>query len=103
MWECEWWRLYKTTITVKQPVRQHFPSRRSLAAEQLLKEIKEGDLFGYLQCDIAVPQNLRSKFVNFPPIFKNTLVSESEIGALMKKYAEEERLLSQPPKMLPSS
>ena len=28
MWECEWWRLYKTTNTVKQHIREHFPYRR---------------------------------------------------------------------------
>ena len=52
MWECEWRRLYKITNTVKQHIRQHFPYRRLLAAEQLLKEVKEGKLFGYVQCDI---------------------------------------------------
>ena len=103
MWECEWWRLYKTTNTVKQQIREHFPYRRSLAAEQLLEEIKKGTLFGYVQCDIEVPEKLRSKFVNFPPIFKNTLVSKRDIGDLMKTYAEEERILSQPRKMLISS
>ena len=36
MWECDWWRLYKTTNTVKQHIREHFPYRRSLAAEELL-------------------------------------------------------------------
>ena len=36
-------------------------------------------------------------------MFKNTLVSKSDIGDLMKNYAEEERLLSQPRKMLISS
>ena len=103
MWECEWWRLYKTTNTVKQHIREHFPYRRSFAAEQLLEEIKEGKLFGYLQCDIEVPETLRSKFVNFPLKFKNTLVSESDFGDLMKNYAEEERLMSQSRKMLISS
>ena len=53
-----------------------------------------------MQCDIEVPENLISKLVNLPPIFKNTLVSKSDIGDLMKNYAEEERLLSQPRKML---
>ena len=100
MWECEWWRLYKTINTVKQHIREHFPYRRSLAAEQLLEEIKKGKLFGYVQCDIEVPENLRSKFVNFPPVFKNTLVSRSDIGDLMKTYAEEEGIMSQPRKML---
>ena len=100
MWECEWWRLYKTTNSVKQHIREHFPYRRSLAAVQLLEEIKKEKLFGYVQCDIEVPENLRANFANFPPIFKNTLVSKSDIGDLMKNYAEEEKLLSQPRKML---
>ena len=100
---CERWRLYKTTNTLKQHIREHFPYRRSLAADQLLEEIKKGKLFGYAQCDKEVPEILRSKFVNFPPIFKNTLVSNSDIGDLIKNYAEQERLLSQPRKMLISS
>ena len=50
-----------------------------------------------------VSENLRSKFDNSPPILKITLVSKSDIGDLMKNYAEEERLLSQPQKMLISS
>ena len=61
MWECEWWRLYKTNNTVKQHIREHFPYRRSLAAEQLLEEIKKGKLFGYVQCDIEVPENFEIK------------------------------------------
>ena len=66
MWEVEWWRLYKTSNTVEQHIREHFSYRRSLAAEQLLEEIKEGKLFGYVQCDIEVPENLRANFANFP-------------------------------------
>ena len=92
MWECEWWRLYKTINTVKQNIGEHFPYRRSLAAEQLLEEIKEGKLSGYVQCDIEVPENLRANFANFSPIFKNTLVNKSDIVDLMENYAEEERL-----------
>ena len=56
-----------------------------------------------MQCDIEVRENFRSKFVYFPPTFKNTLVGKSDIGDLMKNYAEEEMLLSQPRKMLISS
>ena len=60
-------------------------------------------LFGYAQCDIEVTENLRANFANFPPIFKNTLVSKSDIEDLMKSYAEEERFLSQLRNMLISS
>ena len=91
MWECEWWRLYKTIITVKQRIREHLPYRLSLEAVQPFGEIKEGKLFRYVQCDIEVPEKLRANFANFPPIFKNTLLSKSDIGDLMKNYAEEER------------
>ena len=56
-----------------------------------------------MQYNIEVPENLRSKFVNFPPIFKNTLVSKSGIGDLMKTDVEEEVILFQPRKMLISS
>ena len=100
MWECEWWRLYITTNFVKQHFREHFTHRRSLAADQLLEETKEGQLFGYVQCDIVVPESLREIFANFPPIFKTTFVIKSDIGDLMKNYAEGENLLSQPRKML---
>ena len=89
--------------TVKQHIREHFPYRRSLAAEQFLEELKEGKLIGYVQCDIEVPENLRANFANFPPLFENTLGSKSDNGDLMKNYAEEERFLSQPRKMLISS
>ena len=77
--------------------------RRSLGTEQLSEEMEERKLFGYVQCDTEVPKNLRSKFDSFPPKFKNTLVSKGDIGDLMKNYVEEEKLLSQPRKMLKSS
>ena len=98
MWECEWWRLYKSINTVEQRIRELFPYRRSLAAEQPLKDIEKRKLVGYVQCVIEVPEKLRANFANFPPIFKNTLVSESDICDLMKNFAEEEGLLSQPQK-----
>ena len=56
-----------------------------------------------MQRDIEVPEKLRENFANFPPIFKNTFVSKSDIGDLMKNYAEEERFLSQPQTILISS
>ena len=103
MLECEWWRLYKTTTNVKLHIQENFPYRQSLTEKQFLEGLKKGNLFGYVQCDIEVPENLRANFANFPPIFKNTLVSKKDIGDLMKTYAEEEGIMSQPRKMLISS
>ena len=66
MWECEWWRLYKTTTNVKLHIRKKFPYRRSPTEHQLWEGTKKGNLFGYVQCDIEVPENLRANFANFP-------------------------------------
>ena len=65
MWECESWRLYKTTNSVKQHIREHFPHRRSLAVEQLLKDIKKTKLIGYVQCDIEVSKNWDQNLIIF--------------------------------------
>ena len=99
MWECEWWRLYKTATNVKIHIRENFLTYRTTTLEGM----KKRNLFGYVQCDIEVPGKLRANFANFPPIFKNTLVSKNDIGDLIKTYTEEERILSQPGKMLISS
>ena len=103
MWECEWWRLYKTDATVKSHLRENFPYKCPLSEEGLLQEIHDGRLFGYVQCDIEVPEHLRDYFSNFPPIIKNTVVSSDDIGNLMKKYAEKENIMVQPRRMLISS
>ena len=100
MWECEWWNLYKTTTCVKEHLRESFPYKRPLREANLLEQIRRGKLFGYVQCDIQVPEELKKKFASFPPIFKNTNLGRHDIGSLMQDYAEKEGLLCQPRKML---
>ena len=103
MWECEWWNLYKTTTCVKEHLRESFPYKRPLREESLLEHIRSCKFFGYVQCDIEKPEELKEKFANFPPIFKKANVGRHDIGSLMKDYAEKEGLLSHPRKMLISS
>ena len=103
MWECEWWSLYKTDAAVKSYLRANLPHKRPLSEEQLLQQILDGRLFGYVQCDIEVPEHLRDYFSNFPPIFKNTVVSKDDIDNLMKEYAEKEGTMPQPRRMLISN
>ena len=102
MSENGWWRLYRTTNIGKQTIWEHFLYRLSLGAVQLLKEMKKGKLFGYVQCNIHVPENLTAKFAKFPPFFRNTLVSKNDIENLMKNNAEK-AIFSQPRKILVSS
>ena len=102
MWESEWWSLYKSDASVKSQLRKIFPYKRPLSEEQLLQRIIDGQLFVYLQCDIEVPEHLRSYFSNFPPIFKNTVVSKGDIGNLMR-LCRKGKNMAQPRRRLMSS
>ena len=62
------------TTCVKEHLRESFPYKRPLRVKNLLEQIRSGKLFGYVQCDIEVPEELKKKFASFPPIFKNTNV-----------------------------
>ena len=68
-----------------------------------MQEIKNRSLFGYVQCDLNFPENLKTYFANFTPISKNTIVSRNDVGDLMKEYVEKEGIMSQPRRMLISS
>ena len=69
-------------------MRESFPYKRPLREESLLEQIRSGKLFGYVQCNIEVPDELKKYLANFPPIFKNTNVGRHDIGLLMKDCAE---------------
>ena len=103
MWEWNCWELYRTDATVKNHLRAIFPYQRPLSEERLMHEIKSRRLFGYVQCDLKVPEHLKAYFTNFSPFLKSTVVSRNDIGDLMKEYAEKEGIRSQPKRMLISS
>ena len=65
MRECELCNLYKTTTCVKERLRESFPYKRPLKEESLLEQIRSGKFFGYVQCDIEVPEELKKNFVFF--------------------------------------
>ena len=93
----------QTEASVKSHLRENFLYKRPLSEERLTQEIVDGKLFVYDQCDIEFPQHLRRYSSNFPPIMKNTAVSQGYIGTLMKEYAEKENIMVQPKRMLISS
>ena len=103
MCECDWWESFKSNDKIKNHVRTHFIYKISLSTDALLAKIKDDFLFGYVQCDLVVPDELKSKFANLPPIFKNTEVGRNDIRDYWKKYAIENEILKHPQGMLISS
>ena len=103
MYESDWRKLYKTDKFVNQQLCELFPDKIFLREKRFLEKIKSWNLFDYVQRDIEVPENLQEDFVNFPPIFKNVIVGRDEIGPFLKEYADKERLLTEPRRLLISS
>ena len=71
-----------------------------MSFKTILKRVCEGKFFGFIECDIHTPDHLKEKFSEMPPIFKNTFVSREDIGPFMRKFAEENGIMSQPRKLL---
>ena len=70
MWECERRKLYKTDMSVKEQLRESIPYKRPMRQQQFLVNTKSGAFFGYVQCNIKVPEHLREQFAKFPPLFQ---------------------------------
>ena len=84
----------------KKSSSSNFPHQRPLSEERLMEEIKSRRPFGYVQCDLKVPERLKAYFANFAPSLKNSVVSRNDIRTLMKEHAEKEGIMSQPRRML---
>ena len=52
----------------------------------ILNDVKNDKIFGFVECDIHVPHNDIEKFSEFPPIFKNCEITIADIGDHMQKY-----------------
>ena len=88
MWECSWRTLKKDV----KPVNQYlYPSedKYRLSEGEIIGLIKDGTIFGAVEVDIHVPENLKEHFAEMTPIFKNATVTKDDIGAYMKQYMEE--------------
>ena len=57
--------------------------------DDILEQVKNDKLFGFVRCDIHVPENLIPRFSDFPPIFKNCEISLDDIGEHMQRHCED--------------
>ena len=93
MWECDWKR------ERDPPPRQKW----KMTQNEILTAVIDGTLFGMVECDVRVPDNLREYFSEMQPVFKNVTVTRDDIGPFMRQYAEENDIMSAPRRMLVGS
>ena len=104
IYECEWLTLTRTNLALHQFLSNKFQrpldNYHTLSEKQIVSAIRKGLLFGVVECDIHVPETLKQKFSEMPPIFKNTEIFREHIGSYMQAFAEEHNLMSRPRRSL---
>ena len=85
MWECEW-RLYKAGHTTHNSYTYKTENTFRMSERQILDHVRNGNIFGTIEVDIMVPDGLKERFQEMPPVFKNTTISGDDIGDYMRDY-----------------
>ena len=102
MWECEWKEICKEP-DVKSFLAPVSRPRWTMTQQQILAAVVDGTLFGMVECDVRIPDELKDYFSEMQPVFKNTSVTRGDIGPFMRQYAEEHDILTKPRVMLVGS
>ena len=103
IWESNWNTLVENRPEIKTYISQlrtftHF--KKTLTQDQIIQYIKDGHLFGFVECDIHTPEYLKEYFSEMTPIFKNTEVSLKSIGQHMQEYAKQHNIKDVPRRLL---
>ena len=103
IWEKDWQALLTQRPEIKVFLAQrrtftHF--KKYLTQDQIIQYIKDGHLFGFVECDIEVPEHLKEYFSEMTPIFKNVDVCLDHVGEVMQEYAEEHSIKDVPRRLL---
>ena len=99
IWECQWKQMKMQNPELRQFLRRFrrpLDYKWKMTEAQVLEAVKEDTLFGMVECDIEVPEDLKAYFAEMTPIFKNIHVAVEDIGEPMKEYAEANHLMKQP-------
>ena len=87
MWECEW-RTYLKNNTVHNSYKYPKEDKQRMTKLEILEAIKNDEMFGAVEVDINVPDDLKHHFQEMPPVFKNTTISRDDIGDYMQDYLD---------------
>ena len=97
----------RRTPAVRKCVDAAFPRRRhvrwTMTSQQILNGVRAGTVFGMIECDIRVPEELRAHFAEMQPVFKNISLIREDLGPFMRRYAEEHDIMKTPRRMLVGS
>ena len=92
IWEKDWEALVTQCPEIKAYISRHRTYthfKKYLKQDQIIQYIQDGCLFGFVECDIEVPDHLKKYFLEMTPILKNVNICLDDIGEFMQEYAKE--------------
>ena len=103
IWEKDWQALLTQRPEIKVYLAQH-PTfthfKKYLTQDQIIQYIRDRRLFGFVECDIEVPEHLKEYFSEITPIFENVDVCLDDIVKVMQEYAKEHSIKDVPLQLL---
>lgn len=87
MWECEW-RTFSQGLVITNPYEYPTEHLYRMSQNDIIRYILTDQMFCVIECDIHVPDQLKDKFSEMPPIFKNITVNFEDVGGYMQNYLE---------------
>ncbi len=97
MWECQWLAMKRDEAI---DCKHYWNKTWRTSEEKIIEAVRQGQLFGVVECDIRVPDDQKATFAEMPPIFKNVDVTKDDIGDYMKEFAEQHGIMTQPRRLL---
>ena len=92
---CEWKKIPESKNFYPPLTEENTPSdveseeNERITKEDILDDVRNERVFGFIKVDIRVPDHLIPAFSEFPPIFKNTEIKLDDIGDHMKSFCEQ--------------
>ena len=106
LWECEW-KETRRDPDVKKCLDAAFPrrchARWTMTSQQILRGVRDGTIFGLIECDVSVPVTLHAHFSEMQPVFKNIRLTCDDLGPILRRYAKEHDIMTTPRRMLVGS
>ena len=99
IWEKGWQALLTQRPELKSYLSQHgtyIHFKEYLTQDQIIQYTQDRHLFGFVKCNIEVPDHLKDYFSEMTLIFKNTDLTLKDIGEFMQQYAKEHSVKDAP-------
>ena len=90
MWECEWKEIRNESV-VKTFLAPASRPRWTMTQQEIIAAVVDGTLFGMVECDVRVPEELQDYFSEMQPVFKNASVTRDDIGPFIASVCRRTR------------